>query len=650
MLDIVSLRRVHVEALIAEQHDMGVCDAIEEIEQFDTLLNSTQQNAAARLNMRPDLGFHPVLRKPSAMTAPHVPKVAGIEPALPAPTHTAESATASAPADTPPESHRTAVQDRLAGWISDLTTLHGLTEQLARTRTLDAALQELLRAGASLVGARRGLVVLEPSDGLGPDTTVGLGLGRADIGHIETVPRRAQSFGRILDRLPVTDGLTTQDGPATRDGLATRCGPLTQDGLPTDGCPAGAPAGHGADGSGPNGLQGGAVAGSGRTDSPGPDTPGPDGPGPAAPGPDGSGCVACGRGHIAQPDIPGEPGLDPRLREVAARLGYAASYAVPLEAGSVGRFGAAVWLYDEPAAPAERQRHLVGRYLAYATEHLARLLELHRQRQTVATLRDELLPSRLPRVPGVRLAVRHSSGPLGGGDWYDALPLPDGALGLAVGSVTGSGPGAVAAMGRLRASLRAYAVMEGEDPVAVLSDLELLLRLTEPARSATALFAFAEAPPGVPGAGAGTGTGAGPGPGPGTPAPAVPGGAAGRRIVLAGAGHCPPLIIGDRRTEYVETSLSAPLGMLACWEAPSVELRPVPGETLLLYSDGLLRRTGEPMDRAFARLHAAAAGVPRAVRHDPEALTDHLLRTLLPEGLDAPESPEDVVLLTAYFE
>ncbi|MEU7184797.1 PP2C family protein-serine/threonine phosphatase [Streptomyces sp. NPDC045369] len=580
--------------------------------------------------------------------------MAGIEPALPAPTHTAESATASAPADTPPESRRTAVQDRLAGWISDLTTLHGLTEQLARTRTLDAALQELLRAGASLVGARRGLVALEPSDGLGPDTTVGLGLGRADIGHIETVPRRAQSFGRILDRLPVTDGLTTQDGPATRDGLATRCGPLTQDGLPTDGCPAGAPVGHGADGSGPNGLQGGAVAGSGRTDSPGPDTPGPDGPGPAAPGPDGSGCVACGRGHIAQPDIPGEPGLDPRLREVAARLGYAASYAVPLEAGSVGRFGAAVWLYDEPAAPAERQRHLVGRYLAYATEHLARLLELHRQRQTVATLRDELLPSRLPRVPGVRLAVRHSSGPLGGGDWYDALPLPDGALGLAVGSVTGSGPGAVAAMGRLRASLRAYAVMEGEDPVAVLSDLELLLRLTEPARSATALFAFAEAPPGVPGAGAGTGTGAGtgagPGPGPGTPAPAVPGGAAGRRIVLAGAGHCPPLIIGDRRTEYVETSLSAPLGMLACWEAPSVELRPVPGETLLLYSDGLLRRTGEPMDRAFARLHAAAAGVPRAVRHDPEALTDHLLRTLLPEGLDAPESPEDVVLLTAYFE
>ncbi|WP_316311901.1 hypothetical protein, partial [Clavibacter michiganensis] len=60
-----------------------------------------------------------------------------------------------------------------------------------------------------------------------------------------------------------------------------------------------------------------------------------------------------------------------------------------------------------------------------------------------------------PRVPGVQLAARHRTGPLGGGDWYDALPLPDAALGLSVGSVTGSGPSAVAAMGRLRASLRA---------------------------------------------------------------------------------------------------------------------------------------------------------------------------------------------------
>ncbi|WP_399940918.1 PP2C family protein-serine/threonine phosphatase [Streptomyces sp. BBFR25] len=477
------------------------------------------------------------------MNAPHPAKVAGIDSTVPSPAHTVASAAAGTPqaAESPttdaaavtddsgtPGAPGALLQDRLAGWVSDLTTLHELTERLVRTGTLADGLQEVLRAGAALVGARRGLVVLEPADGLGPGTTVGLGLARADLGHIETVPRGSLPYGRILDGLPVG-----QDG-------------------------------------------------------------------------------------IAEPNLFAEKSLDPRHREVATRLGYAACYTLPLSAEGTGRLGAAVWLYDEPAEPGERQRHLAGLYVRYATAHLARLLEVERTRASMATLAEELLPSRLPRVPGVQLAVRHRTGPSGGGDWYDALPLPDAALGLAVGSVTGSGSSAVAAMGRLRASLRAYAVMEGEDPVAVLSDLELLLRLTEPARSATALFGYCE--------------------------PVL------RRITLAGAGHSPPLLIGQRRTEFVETSVSAPLGMLACWEAPSVELQAEPGETVLLYTDGLLHRTGDPADRAFARLHAAAAGVPRAARQDPDAVVEHVLRTVLPDGKAEADSEEDVVLLAVRFE
>lgn len=456
-----------------------------------------------------------------------MPKVAGIDSAVPAPAHTV------APLDESPGAPVILIQDRLAGWVSDLTTLHELTERLVRTGSVDAALNEVVRAGAALVGSSRGLVVLEPAPRAGGHingTTVGLGLSHADLGQLETVPRDASSYGRLLD--------DTAE-PATA-------------------------------------------------------------------------AVSVG-------DVLGDPDLDPLHRDVARRLGYGATYTVSLATGTAGRIGAAVWFYDEPAEPVERQRHLVGLYARYAAEHLARLLELDAARAREATIADELLPSRLPRVPGVRLAVRHRTGPHGGGDWYDALPLPEGALGLAVGSVSGSGPSALAAMGRLRASLRAYAVMEGEDPVAVLSDLELLLRLTEPARTATALFAYAE--------------------------PAL------RKVVLAGAGHAPPLIVGERRTEFVETTLSAPLGMLSCWEAPSVELSPAPGETVLLYTDGLLRRTGDPMDRAFARLHAAAASVPGSLRDDPGAVADHVLRLVLPDGADgADEGAEDVVVLAARFE
>ncbi|MFJ3974666.1 PP2C family protein-serine/threonine phosphatase [Streptomyces sp. NPDC090021] len=517
MLDMHPCVRVDVDSLMAAQHGLGVCDAIWRIAPGG---------------------------KADAMSAPHLPKVAGIDPAVTASPHTAAPAPVrTTPAPAPPPAPGSLIQDRLAGMVSDLTTLHELTERLARAGDLDTSLHEFLRAGAALVGARRGLIVLEPSDGLGPTATIGLGLGHAELGHIETVPRSATSYGRILDGLPDAEG--------------------------------------------------------GSEVLPEPDAP-------------------PGTGGFAAP-------VDPRHREVAARLGYAASYALPLTAEATGRLGAAVWLYDEQAEPNDRQRDLAGLYVRHAAEHLARMLEVERSRTRLASVAEELLPSRLPRIPGVQLAARHHTGPRGGGDWYDALPLPEGALGLAVGSVTGSGPSAVAAMGRLRASLRAYAVMEGEDPVAVLSDLELLLRLTEPARCATALFAYCE------------------------PAGGSQTDHRGSKIILAGAGHTPPLLIGEHRTEYVETSLSAPLGMLSCWEAPSMEIEPVPGETVLLYTDGLLHHTGDPMDRAYARLHAAAAGVPRAAREDPAALCDHILRTVLPDGRPT-DAPEDIVLLAARFE
>src|SRR3954451_21868949 len=200
MLDIPLRVRVDVETLLATQNDMGVCDAFEQ--------------------------YVPV-GKPDAMNAPHPPKVAGIDSTVPSPAHTvapgpAASGTAPVSAPHPPGALLT---DRLAGWVSDLTTLHELTERLARTDALADALTELLRAGAALVGARRGLVVLEPGDGLGPDTTVGLGLGRADLGHIETVPRASMSYGRLLDTpagLPGGDGgiaqpdLFAEDGPDPR--------------------------------------------------------------------------------------------------------------------------------------------------------------------------------------------------------------------------------------------------------------------------------------------------------------------------------------------------------------------------------------------------------------------------------------------------
>lgn len=317
----------------------------------------------------------------------------------------------------------------------------------------------------------------------------------------------------------------------------------------------------------------------------------------------------------------GTAGTEDRYREVAAQLGIGASYALPLSVRpDAAPLGAAVWFFDEPTRPAACRRQMAGLYCADAARQLDRELDRERLRRTAEALRRGLLPDRLPQVPRLRLAARCLPAALaeaGGSDWYDAVALPDGTVGLTVGSVAGGagdGPGAAAAMGRLRAALRAYAVLEGEDPVSVLGDLELLLKTTEPNRTATALYASVD---------------------PST-----------RRLSLAGAGQCPPLLVTAYGASFVETSLSAPLGMLSCWEAPGVELRADRGDLLVLYTEGLARRSGGSLYAGQARLRAAAADAPYEVRQDPERFCGHLLATCVDP--DAP-AEDDLVVLTARF-
>ncbi|WP_051970133.1 PP2C family protein-serine/threonine phosphatase [Kitasatospora azatica] len=325
-------------------------------------------------------------------------------------------------------------------------------------------------------------------------------------------------------------------------------------------------------------------------------------------------------------DLAADPAVAPRFRAVAGDLGLGACFALPLATEEDGPLAAAVWFWSEPTSPGPERQELARRYAEFAAPLVAERLAAERGRLAAAALRRGLLPDHLPYLPGLRLAARwvpagfdHSAG----SDWYDAIALADGSLGLTVGSVAGDGPGAgpgsapgaATAMGRIRAALRAYAVLEGEDPVAVLGDLELLLKSTEPNRTATAAYACVD--------------------------PVE------RRITLAGAGHCPPVLVTRYGANFVETSLSAPLGMLSCWEAPGVELSAERGDLLLLYTEGLARRCGRTLHAGQARLRKAAADAPREIRHDPERLCTHLLALCADE---ATGRTDDLVMLAARFE
>ena len=448
--------------------------------------------------------------------------------------------------------------DATADPLTDLTLLCELTDRLTAATGLEEALRAVLQAGSAILGAPRGMLLLTSN----PDP---------HAPAFGTVDSPGSTVGHGLDRsaLGALETVPRDSGPYAGllhgEAVVVHPGPIT--GTVTD--PLTDPLTGDLDG--------------------------------------GAGTFGGGR-----------------FRDVAASLGIGASYALPLTGPDGGGepFGAAVWFYDTPTAPSEHAQRLAGLYCSSASRLIAKEIEHDRLRRTADALRRGLLPDRLPRVRGIQLAARCLPAGLdlsAGSDWYDALSLPDGSVALSVGSVNGGGADCAAAMGRIRAALRAYAVLEGEDPVAVLGDLELLLKATEPARTATALYVYLDP--------------------------------RSRQLSLAGAGQCPPLLVTSFGASFVETSLSAPLGMLSCWEAPGVELRADRGDLLLLYTEGLARRCGNSLHAGQAKLRSAAASAPREMRQDPERFCAHLLSTCL-GGSDQQSrtGADDIVLLAARFE
>ncbi|HEX8856871.1 MAG TPA: PAS domain-containing protein [Thermoleophilaceae bacterium] len=242
---------------------------------------------------------------------------------------------------------------------------------------------------------------------------------------------------------------------------------------------------------------------------------------------------------------------------------------------------------------------------ALAVSH-ARLYE--RERQIAETLQRSLLPEQLPDVGGVVLAARYlpaAGGADVGGDWYDAIPLPDGRLGVAMGDVTGHGVGAAAMMGELRHALRAYAI-EGIDPGEIAERLDKLIRLPGSERMATLLYMVLDP--------------------------------RSNRVEFVSAGHLPPLVVRpDRQPSFLTVTGGLPLGCgMGPYEPGTAEIEP--GSLLVLYTDGLVERRSKGVDAGLEELAAMAPKIP----FEPEAAADLILSTLLPEG----PSLDDVAILT----
>lgn len=224
--------------------------------------------------------------------------------------------------------------------------------------------------------------------------------------------------------------------------------------------------------------------------------------------------------------------------------------------------------------------HVAAARAAPGIERARLYSALEHEHRSAMVLQRSLLPKRLVDVIGIGAAARYlPASDEVGGDWYDVFELPGGHLGVAIGDVVGHGLGAAALMGQLRTALHAYAI-SGHSPGRTLELLDRFLQAMPDFAMATAAYGVLDPVTG--------------------------------QVTLATAEHLPPLIVSSRGGRQFEVEPSAPLGALSFGHRPEHQGILDTGETLVLYTDGLVERPGVPVNESIDLLLETISGATSA--------------------------------------
>ena len=191
-----------------------------------------------------------------------------------------------------------------------------------------------------------------------------------------------------------------------------------------------------------------------------------------------------------------------------------------------------------------------------------------------------------------------------GGDWYDFFELPDGTLSVVIGDVAGHDQRAAAAMAQVRNVLRGVSyTLHPADPSAVLRGVDRVLTRSQERTVATGLVAHVRRTDET-----------------------------GLSLRWSNAGHPPPVLIdADGAARLLETKPNLLLGLDE--DAPRADHDVVlaPGETVVLYTDGLVERRGVAVTEGMAWLVGTLQG-----RHvlAPDQICDGLLDEADAQGDD----------------
>jgi serine phosphatase RsbU (regulator of sigma subunit) len=233
-----------------------------------------------------------------------------------------------------------------------------------------------------------------------------------------------------------------------------------------------------------------------------------------------------------------------------------------------------------------------------------RARELDEQRRISEAFQSALLAP-ASDLPTVAARYQSASGELYvGGDWYDVIRLAEGRRALVVGDCVGKGLVAATVMGQLRSAVRAH-LLTGLGPARVLEAMDRFAATVDGALCTTVVCVVVD-----------SGVG---------------------RATYASAGHLAPLLVRrDGPAEWLDDARGLPLAVA---EDPREEatVSTVPGDLLVLYTDGLVERRGVSIDERLDQLATVASELAGGT---VQAIADGLLAEM-----DTATAPDDVALV-----
>jgi len=277
-----------------------------------------------------------------------------------------------------------------------------------------------------------------------------------------------------------------------------------------------------------------------------------------------------------------------------------------IEGGVTGAIGL---VYDQPTPFGDALRLAMYTLANLATQAAARARMIEEQAAAVRSIEATLRPS-LDPIEGIAVTDLYRTASVitnAGGDWYDVIQVSPRCTLIAIGDVANHGPVAVGEMARTRATVHALA-LQGLGPEEIATQANRVLSRIA-STFTTSVIAVHDAETNI--------------------------------LTWTTAGHPYPLLKSpDGTAQFLAYTHGPPLGAGVDVEYESTARVLEPGDTVVLFTDGLVERSDEPIDQGLDRLRVAV---------EQSVITDRFATDIYEQLIEGDRHNDDIALLTLHL-